>query len=199
MDSTSNEIDRTPPPPEQKQLKSIVILADSLTQQGSVREGLWKERDFPDLNVGEISRMFVSRLTVLGEATHPEFPLVVVGVFNRDGKSKTDYHLSRQDERLRIDKHESTRTEEDEQEAREWRKKYRLWDFTPEKALEAVSEIEEKYYRSVENRKFEKQIGFSYVDAQEAQRLINNLTLLGRTPKVPLIKRFGKMLKRKTV
>ena len=196
MDNATNELDRVPPPPEQEQLSGIVDLVDSLTQQGTIRENLWRERDFPDLNIGATARMFVSWLTPEGEATHPEFPLVVVRAFNRDGRSEIDYQISRQGNQLRIDKHESVRTEEDELEAWEWRRKYRMEDFAPEKALEAAIEIRERYNRSVRNRKFEKQIGFSYVDAQEAQRLIDNLSKLKEKTKVPLIRRVGKLLRR---
>lgn len=181
MDAGQNELDKIGPPPEQEQLTNIVTLVDTLTQQGaSIASEVWKDKGYSGLSIGDITAMSVSRITTQGEQQHPDFPVVVIRVFKKkaEGRAETDYTVSRENGNLRIDKHDTVRTEEDEQEHRQWKEKYKQEGFSPAKAMEAIEEIKSKYEKNKENREFEKTIGFSYVDRDETQAVIDNLTHL---------------------
>lgn len=176
MDS-KQEYDQVGPPPEQEQLRNIVDIVHTLTKEGGSREAVWIDKGW-SVNDGNVDAVSVSRLTEEGEKQHPDYPLVMVSVFKKrtEGRVQQKYDVTKDNGNLRIDRYDSVRTPEEEKEKEEWKQK--LDTMTSQEADEALRKLIEGLERRKEEHAFQRRVGYSYVDREETQRLIDRLSKL---------------------
>ena len=177
MDSKPPELDKIGPPPEQEQLRNIMDLAHSLTEGVKEITEVWRDKGWL-LEEGDIDVISVSRLTEDGEKQYPDYPLAMIRIFRKkpEGRTEQKYHVSKDNGKLRIDRYDSVRTPEEEQEKYEWKKK--LGTLTHGQADEALNKIMARLEQRQKDHEFERQIGHSYVDREEAQEVIEQLSKL---------------------
>ena len=177
MDSIPPELDKVGPPPEQEQLRSIMDLAHTLTEGVEEITEVWRDKGW-SVKEGDIDAISVSRLTEVGEKQNPDYPLAMIRIFRKkpEGRVEQKYYVAKNDGKLRIDRHDSVQTPEEDQEKDEWKKN--LDTLTHEQADEALNKIMARLDQRQKDHEFERQIGHSYVDREEAQEVIEQLSKL---------------------
>lgn len=167
------------PPPEQKQLKDIVNLAAALSAGGTSISSVLKCQSYPATDLGDgITFFSVTSLTDIGQKAELNLHIADIKIFreNEDGIIRTEYNVSKQDNnKLRIDRFESVATE------REWEKSMEeivaevMNIDTMERAVAALDIMNQHLRKMREFRDFERSIGYSYVDREEAQSVLDIL------------------------
>lgn len=176
MDS-NQELDKVGSPPEQEQLQNIVGVVRNLTREGGSRGEVWLTKGW-SVNDGNIDAVSVDLLTEDGARQNPDYPVAMLRVFEKrpEGRVEMKYDVKKDNGKLRIDRYESVQTPEEEREEMEWKQK--LETLTSQEADEALRKLMAGLEKRKEEHDFQRSVGNSYVDREEAQGLIDRFSKL---------------------
>lgn len=179
MDS-NQELDNVGPPAEQEQLQNIVEIVRNLTREGGSRGDVWLTRGWP-VKDGNVDAVSVDLLTEEGSRQHPDYPVAMLRVFEKrsEGRVEMKYDVKKENDKLKIDRYESVQTQEEEQEKMEWKQK--LDSLTSQEADDALRKLMAGFEKRKEEHAFQRSVGNSYVDQEEAQGLIDRFSKLPTT------------------
>lgn len=191
MDTKNSERspDRVEAAPEQQQVTNILHLIDILSAGGPTAGG-WRDKGYLVSNFGDsITSISVSRLTEQGQREKPSSSLAVLRIFRRseDGRIETDYSISKDKEKLRIDRYERITPPEEEKRNQEetLRFKEKVKTMTDAQGIEALQNILKRSEKRDQERAFERKIGESYVGSIEATQILDILTKLAGRQGLP--------------
>lgn len=179
MDS-HQELDKVGPPAEQEQLQNIVEIVRNLTREGGSRTEVWLTRGW-SVRDGNVDAVSVDLLTEEGARQHPDYPVAMLRVFEKrpEGRVGMKYDVKKENGKLRIDRYESVQTPEEEQKRLELKQK--LDTLTAQEADDALRKLMAGLERRKEEHAFQRSVGNSYVDREEAQGLIDRFSKLPTT------------------
>lgn len=168
------------PPPSQETLSDILTAVDKLTEPAKVysNSDVWKDKGYlldPLKGWDKYTGLSVSRLTDEGRKKYPSHPEAVIRLFSRDeyGQRQIEYYLKNKEGKLEISRHDSVETDEDEK--RHDRRKQRIGSISKQGAVRELKDLLAEVKEREGLHKMEDETGVSYVDAEEAQTLLDDL------------------------
>lgn len=155
-------------PPDQKTLKDIADVTDTLSSIGTVfSTGHFKSKEYPlipEKGGVNLTKVFVGQITQLGRERFPKMQdqLVVLESQEDTGRKEVSYQIYKDGDHHRIERYERVITGTDQPDDE---------DIDIFKALEGAAKKEE-------GRKLEKALGYTNIDLAEAHQLLGTLNKL---------------------